>query len=88
MTKLDINTNGAWRQVMTVTPGVEATVKQACVDITAAAAQAGGPRAGPTWRLRGAQGHIYLRCECHAASGVTAWTAPIRQASAAQGEST
>lgn len=78
MTKLDINTNGAWRQVMTVTSSVEAAVKQACVDITAAAAQVGGHRAGPSWRLRDAEGHVFLRCECHPGTGVTAWTEPTR----------
>ncbi len=85
MSKLDINTNGSWRLVMgDVRPAVADAVKQACMDLTASAAQTTGARSAPSWRLRDSFGQVFLRCECNAHTGVTAWTEPARQP--AQGE--
>ena len=79
MSKLDINTNGSWRLVIgDVGPSIAEAVKQACVDITAAAAQVSSARAAPSWRLRDALGHVYLYCECSTKTGITAWRETAR----------
>lgn len=79
MIALDINVNGAWRVVMRdVQPIVSETVKQACIDLTASAVAVGGPKAGPSWRMRDADGCIFLRCEHDPKTEVTAWTVPAR----------
>jgi hypothetical protein len=56
MLTLEINTNGAWRSVISgVEPKALPEVKRACVAITNASVKAGQSRAyGVTWRLRDA----------------------------------
>lgn len=74
MNSLDINTNGSWRTVIRdLRPSIADTVKEACVDITSCAVQVGGPKAGPSWRLRDAEGYVFLHCAYDPTSEVTAW---------------
>ena len=77
MSTLDINTNGAWRTVLTeLRPGKEAEVRQACVVITNASVGPGGRKGGVTWRQRDAEGKAFAHLE-HSATPdgevTTAW---------------
>lgn len=77
MNSLDINTNGSWRTVVDdLRPSIADTVKLACVEITACAVQVGGPMAGPSWRLRDAEGAVYLRCAYDATTQTSAGAPP------------
>ena len=61
--KLDINTNGAWRNVLTdLRPSDAEAVKAACVVISSAGSREGKVRNGPTWRLRDAFNQVFLHC--------------------------
>lgn len=74
MSTLDINTNGAWRVVISdLRSSHEAAVLAACVAITQASVLESSRRSGVSWRLRDAEGTVYGRLEHDAVSGTTAW---------------